>query len=140
MEDYQCSLKQHLDECDVRKATLEMLLMKKDGTTLMRSKVDFEDRVCQVNQALQGMQMPTSSYPQIEGLDQLPKLISGINECLRCVRYTNPELEERIHSSYSKDVLNLRNIKLTSFDVAIIADVLRRSEVSYSNASSSLTA
>ena len=133
LEDYKVPLRLRLQECDMLKAKLDMLLLMKDETKLVRSKAQFESAILDNDQTLQGIQAPRRAYYHVQGVDQTQAAREYIVRCARYERYINPELEKRIVDNNGNDTLNLDGNCRNPGDMRILVDILGQSTVSQDN-------
>ena len=124
-------LRLHLQECDLLKAKLEMLVSVRDETRLVRSKAEFSRTILATDQTLQAVQIPRRDYHHIQGVDQMQALLQSIAQCARYEPHSNPELEELIVDSNGNDTLNLDGRCRNAGDIRMVVDILGQSTVSH---------
>ena len=131
LEDYKVPIRLRLQECQVQKAKLEIILSIRDETRLVRSRAQFECAILESDQTLQDLQVPRRAYYHIQGVDQAQGLRESIVQCARYERYSNPELEKIIVDSNGSDVLNLDGKCRNHGDMKMVVDILGQSTVSH---------
>ena len=128
LKDYKAGLKWQTYQWDEQKEKLERLRI--DGIDVMRSEAEFQASMANINQALEGMQIPRRNFYHIQGIDQMEKVKKKIAQWGRYVPYSNPEVEEHIADSAGQSKLELNDMCLDLEDVDIVAHTVRSSKVS----------
>ncbi|CAF1054365.1 unnamed protein product [Adineta steineri] len=129
IENCKTPLRNQLQFLSLRKATLDMLLITKDHTKLLKAKKEFDDYLKKTNETLQSLQIPTRVIYHSQGLNQLQQLKEEILQHGQYVKYNNPELEKLIKDIGTNQALDLGNKQLICHDMTIVADVLRKTTV-----------
>lgn len=129
LDDYKNDARQHLRECDLQKAKLEMLMLMKDGSKTVRSIDEFDDDIRRSNETMRAMQMPRRSYHFVQGLRQLQSIQVQIARCGRYIRCSNQELERRIVDSDGQELLDVDDMKLTPLDMEVVTSAVRYNRV-----------
>jgi hypothetical protein len=131
LEDYKVPLRLRLQECDLLKAKLEMLVSVRDETRLVRSKAQFERAIRETDQTLQDVQVPRRVYHHIQGVEQMQAIEQSIAQCAQYKEYRNSELQEFIVNSNGNDTLNLDGRCRNTGDIRMVVDILGQSTVSH---------
>jgi hypothetical protein len=132
LEDYKIPLKNDMQNLNIQKTTLEMLLSSKNHTKLLQTKQGFDNYVKKTNETLKSLQMPTRTEYFLEGLDQFQTIKEKIIQCGRYVEvppYHNSQLETIIADNRTNQKLDLNYRSLTDSDMKIVANLLQQSTV-----------
>ncbi|CAF1006618.1 unnamed protein product [Rotaria sordida] len=135
MEDFKIRLQNELQQLDIQKTTLEILLSSNDPMKLMHARQDFFDYINRRNRILQGLQLPTKHIYYIEGIDQIQNVRHNILQCGQLIdilkqpdetiAYYNPQLEKLIIDNQTQQEWNFERKIMIDEDMKIIADALK---------------
>ncbi|CAF4180745.1 unnamed protein product [Adineta steineri] len=129
IENCKIPLGNQLQFLNLRKAILDMHLIIKDHTTLLKAKEEFDDYLKKTNETLESLQIPTRIIYHSQGLKQLQQLKEEILVHGQYVEYNNPELQKLMMDNGTNEKLDLENKQLIDHDMTIVADVLRKTKV-----------
>ncbi|CAF1499232.1 unnamed protein product [Adineta steineri] len=126
IENCKTPLGNQLQCLNLRKAMLDMLLITKDHTKLLKAKEEFDNYLEKTNETLQSLQIPTRIIYHSQGLNQLQQFQEEILQHGQYVERNNPELEKLMKDTGTSDTLYVQNKHLSYQDMKVVADVLRK--------------